>query len=362
MPPKRVWGFIQCFLSFFIIPHGKFICKEAPLRLETGREILYRLRQHRMIRQEPNGSKTPRTLLRGAALNKSGSYGRVKMKIINTYPALLSAYEGAAFRFEKWRSYIDSALPGISSLLLSDAKECLETGTFSWGKDYLPVLNGVVLNPELRERAYDSFCKTTENLERRVYEKFGRGLDADLIFYLGLCNGAGWVTEYRGQKIVLFGIEKIMELNWCGPDDMRGLIYHELGHIYQGQYGVLNRTFGNDADSFLWQLFTEGAAMCFEQALEENPDYYHQNKDGWKKWCDDHLEEIKADFNRDLKTMTFASQRYFGDWVKYHGHSDVGYYLGCRFVHYILSMYEFDEMICFEAGTVARLFQQFIQS
>ena len=284
------------------------------------------------------------------------------MKIINTYPALLGAYEGADFRFEKWKAYIDSALPGISSILLSDVKECLDTGTFSWEKDYLPVLNSVVTHAGPRERAYDSFCKATENLERAIYGKFGKSLDADLIFYLGLCNGAGWVTEHRGRKIALIGIEKIMELNWCGLDDIRGLIYHELGHIYQGQYGVLERTFDRDADSFLWQLFTEGVAMYFEQALVGSPDYYHQDRDGWKTWCEDHFEEIRTDFDRDLNTMTFATQRYFGDWVSYKGYGDTGYYLGCRFVRYILSMYEFDEILSFDSGAVARLVQRFIQS
>lgn len=284
------------------------------------------------------------------------------MRIINTYPDLLSAYEGAAFCFEKWRSYIDPALPGLSSVLISDVRKCLDTDAFSWEKDYLPVLNAVALNAGLRERAYDSFCKATKNIGRTVYDRFGKDLDVDIIFYLGLCNGAGWVTEYRGRKTVLIGIEKIMELDWCGTDDMYGLIYHELGHAYQGQYGILERTFDNDADSFLWQLFTEGVAMYFEQALVGSPGYYHQDRDGWKAWCDDHLEEIKADFDHDLKTMTFANQRYFGDWVEYNGRTDVGYYLGCRFARYILSMYEFDEIICFDIDTVTLLYKRFMNA
>ena len=77
--------------------------------------------------------------------------------------------------------------------------------------------------------------------------------------------------------------------------------------------------------------------MYFEQMLIGDPNYYHQNQDGWKSWCDDHFSEIKADFDRDLKTMASDSQRYFGDWVSYNGHGDVGYYLGCRFVRFILS-------------------------
>ena len=284
------------------------------------------------------------------------------MRIIDTCPAILAAYEGTAFRFEKWKAYIDSALPGASSLFISDLKESLDTGGFSWEKDYLPVLNAVALHEKLRERAHHSFLRVTENLERTLYDKFGKGLDVDIIFYLGLCNGAGWVTEYQGRTAVFLGIEKIMELNWCGTDDMYGLIYHELGHVYQGQYGVLERTFDHNADRFLWQLFTEGIAMYFEQVLVGDPDYFHQDKDGWKTWCDSHFGEIKADFDRDLKTMTPANQRYFGDWVKYRGRGDVGYYLGCRFVHHILSMYELDEVICFDMDAVTPLYQQFINA
>ena len=99
--------------------------------------------------------------------------------------------------------------------------------------------------------------------------------------------------------------------------------------------------------------------MYFEQTLVGDPNYYHQDRDDWKKWCDDHFEEIKEDFGRDLKTMTFSNQCYFGDWVKYKGRGDVGYYLGCQFVRYILSWYKFDEIICFDMDRVTQLYQQF---
>lgn len=288
-------------------------------------------------------------------------WGRTDTEIIDTYPALLAAYEGPVFRPEKWRSYVDAALPELSSLLIADVEECLQTGKLTWENDYLPVLNAVAHKGALREEAHDSFCRATENLERILYDRFGKGLDVDVIFYLGLCNGAGWVTRYHGRKSVLLGIEKIIELDWCGIDDMRGLIYHELGHVYQAQYGILERSFCSDTDRFLWQLFTEGIAMYFEQVLVGDENYYHQDKNGWKKWCDAHLEAIKADFDRDLQTMTFAGQCYFGDWVVYNGHGDVGYYLGCQFVRYILSAYPLDEMIRFDIDDVTRLYKQFIQ-
>ena len=281
------------------------------------------------------------------------------MKIIDTYPAILTAFDGTAFHFDKWKSYMDSSLPGAAPMFLSDMEECLATGNYTWEEDYLPVLNGVALHGDLREKAHASFCKATGNLERTLAERFGKSLDVTLIFHLGLCCGAGWVTEYGGKNTVFLGIEKIMELNWCGLDDMIGLIYHELGHVYQEQYGVLNRKFQRSEDSFLWQLFTEGIAMVFEQELAGSPDYFHQDKDGWKSWCDSHFEEIKADFARDLRTMTCADQRYFGDWVKYQGRGDVGYYLGCRFVRYILEKYEFDEVIGFDIDLVRELYRGF---
>lgn len=282
------------------------------------------------------------------------------MKITDTFLNIMSSFDNDKFNFNKWKKYIDSALPGVSLMFIEDAKRCLETNKVSWEKDYLPVLNAVAKNEPLRNKAHNSFAAATKNLSNTIYDKFGKSLDVDIVFYLGLCNGAGWASEYNGQKTVFLGIEKIMELNLCSKEDMCGLIYHELGHIYHGQYGVLDRTFDSSSDTFLWQLFQEGIAMYFEQRLVGDFDYYHQDKNGWKDWCDAHFDEIKADFSRDLNGMTFSNQRYFGDWVSYNGHGDTGYYLGCRFVHFILSKYKFDEIICFDIDNVRRLFDEFI--
>ena len=138
--------------------------------------------------------------------------------------------------------------------------------------------------------------KLTKDLDAAIACRFHKTLDADLVLYLGLCNGAGWVTTVSGKTTILFGIEKIMELNWQDPGSMTGLIYHELGHVYQAQYGVLNRDGGSLEDQFLWQLFTEGIAMVFEQELVGDPDSFHQYNAGWKRWCRSHLDLIKRSF------------------------------------------------------------------
>lgn len=71
----------------------------------------------------------------------------------------------------------------------------------------------------------------------------------------------------HGRRVILLGIEKIMELNWCDINSMTGLIIHELGHVYQAQYGVMDLQTDSVADQFLWQLFTEGVAMVFVRYL-----------------------------------------------------------------------------------------------
>ena len=58
--------------------------------------------------------------------------------------------------------------------------------------------------------------------------------------------------------------------------------------------------------------------------------------------------------------MTFDNQRWFGDWVNYCGRGDVGYYLGCRFVRFILQSHSFDEILSFEIGQVEEQYQHFI--
>jgi len=92
--------------------------------------------------------------------------------------------------------------------------------------------------------------------------------------------------------------------------------------------------------------------MYFEQKLMGDDNFFHQNADGWLDWCDANISGIKADFNNDLTTMTHSNQRYFGDWVNYNGQSDVGYYLGARFVQWLNKRYTFDKMIRFDISVI----------
>ena len=270
-----------------------------------------------------------------------------------------SAYENGAFSLDRWKEYIRKAFPPAEALCLDDLEECLKAG-LSWENDYLPMLNQAYQNAAARARALASFRSLTVDLNDRVRSVFGREIDADLVLYLGLGSGAGWVTQLGGRTAVLFGIEKIVELGWEGEKSMTGLIYHELGHVYHRQHGVLDREFAENADRFLWQLFTEGVAMVFEQMLAGGEEYFHQYDEEWTEWCGANLRRIANDFNSDLGPMTFENQRYFGDWVEYDGRGDTGYYLGARFVQRIMKTHPFDELIDFDIDEVKARFKAFL--
>ena len=283
------------------------------------------------------------------------------MRAINTAEEMLAAFEGNRFDLEKWKRYMDASVPGAKAMCLGDMQSCLSAG-FSWEKDYLPVLNAVRQNVEKRMEAVDSFRAVAERLDETILGRFGRTVDADVVLYLGLCNGAGWVADVGGRTAILLGIEKIMELDWCGRDAMIGLIVHELGHVYQFQYGTARGECRGLPDQFLWQLFAEGVAMVFEQEIVGDSEYFHQDAHGWKAWCDRNAERIKASFAVDIHHMTREDQRYFGDWVRFDGHGDTGYYLGARFVRFLLKSEDFDRVIQYGVDEVRRGFHLFVQS
>ena len=282
------------------------------------------------------------------------------IKIIDTYPQIETLFDNGKFSIEEWELYINSIYDNSAYIFKDDLKDCLDNGNYTYEKDILPILNAVFDNPQL-ETLHSSFCNITDDLNKKILDCFRCELNVDIVLYMGLCNAAGWVTTVNGRDVVLLGIEKILELNWCDESSMYGLVYHELGHIFHKQYGVFHQRSDNKAQNFVWQLFTEGIAMYFEQALVNDFNYYHQNKNGWLEWCDNHYEQISVDFHSDLSMMTKSNQNYFGDWVSYHGKGDVGYYLGTRFVQQLCGKYAMEQLIRMDIDDIYQEYLGFIE-
>lgn len=246
------------------------------------------------------------------------------------------------FSLELWKTYIHQILPNSADLFLEDAK------TYDFKQMILPQLNNVNQNRQRVNHVSRTLTELVEVAKATIQKNYKKELDVEIILYLGLCNGAGWVTKIKGQTKVLLGIEKILELNWDDRDNLIGLLYHELGHVFQEQFGILNRKLYKSEDKYLWQLFTEGVAMFFEQQMMNNFEYFHQDRNGWKAYFDTHLKELIKDFSSDAKHMTQNNQRYFGDWVSYHGYPDAGYYLGARLIQFICKYENFMDILDFD--------------
>ena len=285
------------------------------------------------------------------------------MNVIDTSQSFSAVFHPISRKFdlERWEAYMDKALPKIKPLCLEDRERNLAAGN-SWETDCLPVLNAVATCPEKIEKAVCAFHSVTDGLDEKIRRIFKKTVTADVIFYLGLCNGAGWVTSVGDQTVILLGAEKIIELGWEDADSMNGLLLHELGHVYQAQYGVLKRDTLPTEKAFLWQLFTEGVAMVFEQKTVGDLDYFHQDHNGWKAWCDEHIGLLAQAFRNDLKTMNRKTQRYFGDRVTFQDHADTGYYLGARFVQFLLKQETFDEIIGYDIPQVQAGFDTFLHT
>ena len=282
------------------------------------------------------------------------------INIIDTYSKINTLFKNGTFALEKWEAYMNSIYEDSADFIKKDMQECLDGREYTYEKSVLPVLNGVYENPSL-EILHTSFLQVTDKLNQRIKERFGQELNIDIVLYLGLCNGAGWVTNVGGKDTILLGVEKILELGWQDVDSMYGLIYHELGHAYHKQHGTFRQS-GDNMQNFVWQLFTEGIAMYFEQVLVGDLLYFHQDRNGWRGWCEAHFGQIVTDFHTDLSTMTRQTQRYFGDWVSYHGRGDVGYFLGTRFVHFLCGKYEFWQLINMKIEEVYEEYLAFVNA
>lgn len=282
------------------------------------------------------------------------------IKIIDTHKQINSLFENGNFCIDKWEKYINLIYNNSAHIFKDDIKWYLDNGLYTYDNDFLPIINAVNKNQTL-EFLHNSFLEVTDNLNKKIIDCFGDEIDAEIVLYLGLCNAAGWATNINGKDVVLLGIEKIIELNWIDVNSMRGLIFHELGHIYHKQHGVLQHHFNDSKQKFLWQLFAEGIAMYFEQILTNDLNFYHQDINGWKEWCDNHFLQIVMDFNNDLPTMDKSNQKYFGDRVNYYEHKDVGYYLGTKFIHYLMKQYDLHYIINLSIDNICKLYYEFIK-
>lgn len=270
------------------------------------------------------------------------------MQIIDSLHEITSCYENGVFSLKRWRSYMQDVYPSVIQLIEEDS------ACYDFQKDILPVVNAVPNNPAQLKQLHRSFQKVIHQLEDDIRRLFHTMIEADIVLYLGLCNGAGWAATVNGTYVVLLGIEKILELNWVDEDSMIVLLYHELGHLWHHQERKLPWGGETPKEKALWQLYSEGVAMYFEQQLCQNEHYFHQDQNGWLDWCTQNRRRLFAEYMRRVK-QNESIQLFFGDWCRFEGHSDVGYYLGAELIRKALQKYPVNQIPDLSLPEIKRL-------
>lgn len=294
-------------------------------------------------------------------LKKAGEFFEM-IRILDTFDQIKSCFIDGNFSIEKWVIYMDAIYQGSAKILIEDINQDEKNGLYSFQIDCLPIIQSVVIEHEKAEQVHLSFLEAIKHLEEWIHKFLKKDVDVDIVMYMGLCHGAGWYTNILGRKVILLGIEKIIELNWIDSNKMKSLIYHELGHAYHDTYGVLERTLTDDGDLLLWRLLIEGIAMVLEQELLQDDMHFHQFDSKEIELLEKNVVCIAKDFYQDMQTRKYTTQRWFGDWVKYNYLGDVGYFLGAKFVRFILEMHTLDEAMNFEIYEVHSKFLEFIRT
>jgi hypothetical protein len=236
------------------------------------------------------------------------------------------------FEMNIWRAYITNIDPAMLGKIESDAQR------YDIHKQIVPIINQALINTSKMELSHNSFISATNGLSEKVADQLGQEIDVEIMLYLGLCNGAGWATTLGGKNVILLGIEKIIELDWCDEKSISTLIYHELGHIWHNSTRNPYYSTNVCGEKSLWQLYQEGIAMYCEQLLSDDFNYSQRDKNGWLDWCLENEVSIKKDYWGRIRNSE-STQDFFGDWCEYLNYSDVGYFLGCQFVKFMLEKY-----------------------
>ena len=272
------------------------------------------------------------------------------MRIINTCDKIKSLFSNG-FDMSVWRKYAGEISKELPSKCENDAKN------YDFNNDVLPVLENA-LDEEKINFVSRNFQAVIDTLNDNLTKLFDTDPDINIILYLGLCNGAGWATTLDDKNTVLLGVEKIIELNWGDETNMRALILHEIGHLWHKLNGNLHIPEYTKRRKGIAQLYCEGVAMVCEHILCGDDEFYHQDKDGWLSWCYKNENQIKREYLRRLVKKE-SVQDFFGDWCSYNGHSDVGYFLGCRFVEYLMKTYSLKGIANMKYYSINKAFKKF---
>jgi hypothetical protein len=250
--------------------------------------------------------------------------------IIDTYPSFVRAVRaGKPATIDEWLScwaekYIPQ-WPALHEMVVRDYAD--------QGDDWRQIARERVF-PGMNDRlpAIESAYKNLARIVGPVEEKVRLALDfhdpVSYVLYVGLGNGAGWVTKYEGSWAVLFGLEGIVDSGFDPLPRLQGLVAHELGHVVHFAWREARGL--RDGSGPWWQLYEEGFAQrCESETLPGDSWHmrYSSSDDDWLGWCQENRAWLAAEFLRTVDEGQ-SVRPFFGSWYDLRGRKQTGYYLG----------------------------------
>jgi hypothetical protein len=268
------------------------------------------------------------------------------VKVIDTFKDFVECFKdkldvSVEDKIDLWEKCYISKYPELEN----NCKEDYESSGYRW-RD---IANTMAFNRTKNDfskmkEAYSNILLILNDINEKVKMVFGLNLDINIVLYTGLCNSAGWVDFYDGKRAVLFGIDKIAELDWHTIEKLEPLAAHELCHVIhfrlRGEDNLPNAVERNNYNKGIWRIYEEGFAQYFQNKLLLN-EIDSRGKE-WTLKCKENKNELKKLYLKALQDEKTGVRNFFGDWFRVLGISDAGYFLGSELIKRLNKKYDIE--------------------
>jgi len=256
----------------------------------------------------------------------------IKSHIVDTFPAFLSFWEKAQYL------PLDAQIEGWASDYMAQWPELLEKQICSYAKDgddWRTIARERVVPfwaervPSMRH-AHGNLLRVCTSVYERAQTILGYAQPLTFVIYVGIGCGAGWATPYQDNAAILFGLENIAEEGWDSAAVLRGLIAHEIGHLWHFEQRA--RAGLVPGKGPWWDLYTEGLAQRCEHVITGQENWHMAAQDAdWAHWCEQQKSWLAREFLRVVEAGEDA-RPFFGSWFAIRGRKQTGYFLGCEVI------------------------------
>ncbi len=280
------------------------------------------------------------------------------MKLVNIYQGLSSRIKfnlSKSKQLQMWLDYMND-YPEIRDQCISD----YESEGMDWQKIALERVFGFNHDFHLRmNKVSDLLNQIYQSLEMKLYV-FDKKTDDDtyMIIYHGLGNAAGRLEPYQGKNAMMFGVEKIVELNWDNHNKLEDLVAHEYAHlVHQELRGESLEPFQDFFKKNIFRLYTEGLATYCESFCNGR----EKSEKSWYESATLVKSQLKSEFLDRLNRQDKTCNDFFGDWYPVMGITEAGYFLGYELIKQITSDYQISDIMKFTYDEIEKLFLDYLQ-